>query len=188
MRGGAGWVWGMWLGALLPALTAHAGEPMRVLWWTGDVSVMVGEKTVPTLGAAHETQDLLGVRVTFGKNVWPVAVALDVEFSESATDAAGNRMELTEGRVGVRKSHGGGVLHPFWGGGLSVARLKVIEPPLTGGYGPGLGYWLGAGATLDISRGSHLGASWVHSRLNLDTRTVTVDRSDGVRLFWGWRW
>lgn len=161
--------------------------PMAVSWWTGSVSLAVGRKDVPSLDAAHERQDLLGVRVTVGKNRWPAAVAFDLERSEGDT-VGGEWVAIDELRLGARKAYGSGVLHPFWGAGLAAARLRFHTPSGTGRYGPDPGFWGEAGLNLDITRGSHIGISWVYTALDIGTPTGTVNGARGARVYWGRRW
>lgn len=176
---------------LLAPATAYAG---------GDVNFLIGGK--PFMNDDWDpvaNQGTFGVEVTFGRETWPVWIAIDsfgadkiarnVTFDFEGTlythDIYGSTGEFD---LGVRKIWGNHKTRPFIGGGVGLISAE-IDLGVPSDSADKVGPWVGGGVFWRLGSRFNLGVTTRWSDAN-----VTVFGSDlqaggftgGVLIGWGW--
>ena len=181
--------WSM-LALLLAPATAYAG---------GDANFLIGGKPFMDGWDPVGNQSTLGIEVTFGRETWPVWIAIDsfgsdktaknITFNLDGTlftdDIVGSTGELD---LGVRKIWGRHKTRPFVGGGVGLISAELDLGGATD-TADKVGPWVGGGVFWRLGSRFNIGVTTRWSDAN-----VTVFGNDlqaggftgGVLIGWGW--
>jgi len=169
--------------------------PSAVLAGTGNANFFLGGKALNKSDwEPLEDQAEFGAEVTFGRDGWPVSVAIDVlgsatEETESGIDFEGRTSELC---VGVRKIWEVNRTRPYIGGGIALVTAE-FEGDVSGvnisDDDNGIGAWIGGGVFWRLGSRFNLGIAARYSKAE-----VTLFGADGeaggthagILLGWGW--
>jgi hypothetical protein len=174
-----------------PATAAFAG---------GDVNFLLGMKPLDKdEWDPVESQGAFGAEVTFGKETWPVWIAVDY----FATAAVEERVPInvggfvTSGDItgttfefdfGIRKIWGKNRTRPFLGGGVGVVGA-TYDADVTDDSDETAAVWAGGGVFWRLGRRFNLGGSvrWSDAQVTLFGNDVQAGGfTYGLLLGWGW--
>jgi hypothetical protein len=174
-----------------PATAAIAG---------GDVNVLLGMKPLDESDwAPVEKQGAFGVEVTFGREAWPVWIAIDY-FGTAAVeevvpinvggivtfgDITGTTFEFD---FGVRKIWGSKRTRPFLGGGVGVVGA-TFDADIASDSDQTAAVWAGGGVFWRLGRRFNIGGSvrWSDAQVTLFDNDVQAGGfTYGLLLGWGW--
>ena len=176
---------------LLSLSVAHADE------WTGNVSGFLGHKSVDSEDwKGLDSQGSLGVISDFGKQNWPVSIAIDA-FIAGAGDKSDGQEKVAgtfEIHLGVRKvfTIEDSIFSPYVGGGVAQV-AGVVENKNNGKTvdddDTGYGYWAGVGTYIKITPSFNIGVDVRYS--SAEVTLFDIDRdTDGLQagITAGYHW
>ena len=166
----------------------------------GDANVLIGLKAVDADDwTPVDDQTALGIEVAFGRDTWPVWIAIDyIESGEveedlpvvvngfrSLEDVTGSTFEID---LGVRKIWGQNRTRPFLGGGLGLVGagfdVEVVDDDdMT------LGAWAGGGVFWRLGSRFNIGGTLRYSHADVTLFGEDVKAGGltyGLILGWGW--
>jgi len=169
------------------ALAGSAGA------FAGDVNFILGQKMLPQDDwQPVESQNELGVQMSWGKSTWPILIATDLYGSSKEDKDQGITGNTAEFALGIRKIWGHGHVRPYLGGGAAFmyggAKVDfsgtVVEDTDTS---PGA--WADGGVFWRLGSHFNLGLAARYSKATVtlfDTDMEAGGYSGGVMLGWGW--
>jgi hypothetical protein len=140
-----------------------------------EVNFVLGQKMLdeddwkdPGTGADLSDQPEFGVCSTFGKEGWPVQIALDLTASVDDVTLGGIEVEgsTSELAAGIRKIWKKNKARPFFGGGLAMVNGEFD----IGGFSfddDAVGYWIDGGVFWRLGRRFNLGIEARFSRAEI---------------------
>lgn len=152
----------------LVAGTALAGEE-----WNGNLNFGLGSKKMSAADwSPGESQGEFGIQLDFGRNEWPLNLAIDLlgAGAENKDLSSGTTLETStsEFAVGVRKNWDMSGFHPFVGGGLAVVSFTVEETQSgLACEGGGMGVWLGLGGYFTFGERYNIGAQYRQTKADI---------------------
>jgi opacity protein-like surface antigen len=181
---------------------------------SGSANFTVGKTKLDQDVEPADDQDGYGLQLSFGKEGWPVMLAVDLILSSgdgsesySYYGYAGTLdadVKTTELAVGVRKEWGKKSMHPFLGGGLQWTNTDAkVDISITGlgsanfidDSDSSVSFWANAGIYWRLGKSFNLGVNVRYRDAEATFREeftgseVEVDTSGvhyGVLLGWGW--
>jgi len=175
--------------------------PATATFAGGDVNFLLGMKPLDKNDwAPVEDQGAFGAEVTFGKETWPVWIAVDY----FATAAVEQRVPInvggfvTSGDItgttfefdfGIRKIWGKHRTRPFLGGGVGVVGA-TFDADVTDDSDQTAAAWAGGGVFWRLGRRFNLGGSvrWSDAKVSLfeNDDVQAGGLTYGLILGWGW--
>jgi len=178
------------LGAIL-CLSA----PSFVLAGTGNANFFLGGKALDSNDwEPLEDQAEFGAEVSFGKDGWPISIAIDLlgaasEETEGGIDFEGRTSELG---VGVRKIWEVGRTRPYVGGGIALVNAEIeadVPGPNISEDDEGIGAWVGGGVFWRLGSRFNIGVAARFSKAEVTLFGEDVEAGGthvGILLGWGW--
>ena len=149
----------------LSAAVAQAGD------WTGNVSAVLGQKTLDDKDwPQHDEHGSIGVMTDFKKKNWPLSIAVDFFGTGDEDDHGDSKHEgyTSDIHLGARKVFdlASSSFKPYIGAGLA---LVYAEETNNEGFvsrsddDQSTGYWVGTGAYVQVSEHINVGADLRYS-------------------------
>ena len=178
------------LGLIVPSAYAE-GQ------WEGNTNFFLGGKSLDKEDwEPVEQQGEFGVMVDFGKQGWPVHIAIDFMASGTKEIVGGDTVKgsTAELDIGFRKIFDIGGMHPFVGGGIGSMSGSTEFPGVGECKGSGGGGWADAGIFWTLGKSFNLGFDARYSSATVELECpggVTVDKKVGgghFGLLLGYHW
>lgn len=139
-----------------------------------------------------ERQGEIGAEISFGKDDWPVLIAIDLLGSgkkDSDADVEGSTSELD---VGVRKIWQPGSVRPYIGGGIALVNGEIKVDAFGATLSDddnGVGGWVGGGVFWRLKSRFNIGIAARYSRARVNVFGTDIEAGGahlGMLLGWGW--
>jgi opacity protein-like surface antigen len=210
------------LGLLLAATIFVSNQSYAEDNWTGNINVSYGNKTLnhddwsldeENFNMKLNKQRETGIDVDFGKESWPIHIALgylssidDDSFTEEVdyegnlydvlTESEGSTRELRLGIKWIWDS--GNVVHEYLGGGLAMINAKVKATASSEGFSASesdddqaAGFYINCGIFWTIARHLNIGIDVGYSQAEVTFDKMETDMKAGgghYGLFLGYHW
>lgn len=185
------------LRSALALLLLVLAAPVGAAFAGGDANILLGVKPLDKDDwAPVEDQGALGVEVTFGKESWPVWIAIDyfatadVEediqvFGFGGQDIVGSTVEFD---LGVRKIWGKKKTRPFLGGGVGLIGA-TLDLDIDDDSDATAGLWINGGVFWRLGSRFNIGGTVRYSDAEVTIFGQDVQAGGltyGLLLGWGW--
>ena len=182
----------------IPLFESHAGEE-----WNGNSNFGLGAKEMATRDwSPTESQGEFSMQLDFGRNQWPLNMAVDLLTAAAEEYRLGTTTKVTtttsEFAVGVRKNWDFSGFHPFVGGGVAVVGASVETAGSGICEGNGTGLWFGGGGYFTLSNRYNIGLQYRHTDAKIEAVDIKCDYAatpvkldadaEHVGLMFGFHW
>jgi hypothetical protein len=164
-----------------------------VLAGQGDVNFILGGKSLDSKDwGEFDSQVASGAEVSFGRDAWPIRIAIDEFDSVNQDHLFGGftaDVSISELDIGVRKIWGDRATRPFVGGGLALGYAKIDFNGISDRDDFGAGAWVGGGVFWRTGSRFNIGFTVRYSKVDVDLGGGSVDAGGvgyGLLLGFGW--
>jgi hypothetical protein len=179
--------------AALAAMVLLVATPSFARTGTGHANFFLGQKALDEDDwGPLDRQGEIGAEISFGRDSWPVLIAVDLLGSgkkDSSADVEGSTSELD---VGVRKIWQAGSVRPYIGGGVALVNGEIKIDAFGATFSDddnGVGAWVGGGVFWRLKSRFNIGIAARYSKARVNVFGNDIEAGGphlGMLLGWGW--